>query len=178
MREGLLLLALFLFGSGVVEIKSAPTVREQIFFLKDKAHHQWCGYKSESEWPRQMVPIPPLIVGGAEYENNRLSLVHVSEVDETADWRVYDDYVVNKNGDLESLKREISIIPGHVNEEEIWIIKNGVAIQQGPKTDPNSRPVLLNVPVITKLRSFPFWPLLRDKRQEVLSKGQACAPEK
>jgi hypothetical protein len=148
-----------------------------IFFFKDAAHGQWCAFKSESEWRAEMGLIPPKIVGGIEYKDNRVSVVHVSEVDETADWRVYDSYTVTKDGKLDSLKRQITIPSESVNDEEVWVIRNGRATKQGGKTNTDSRGVLLNIPVVTSVQSFPFWPL-SGKLQEIREKGKVCIPDK
>ena len=44
----------------------------------------------------QVQVLGAMIVGAADYKNERVSAVHVTEVDETGDWAVNDEYTLTQ----------------------------------------------------------------------------------
>lgn len=158
----------------LVTISSAQS-EVAIFFLRDQTHRQWCAFKSESEWHTAMGLVPPHVVGGIEYKDDRVAMVYVSEVDSTGDWKVYDGYTVTPDGKLDRLNRHVTIPSAGVDDEEVWAIKNGRATKQDGK--PSKRTYLLDVPIVTSPQSFPFWPL-SGKLVEILEKGKVCISDK
>jgi hypothetical protein len=119
--------------------------------------------------------VPPHVVGGIEYKDDRVAMVYVSEVDSTGDWKVYDGYTVTPDGKLDRLNRHVTIPSAGVDDEEVWAIKNGRATKQDGK--PSKRTYLLDVPIVTSPQSFPFWPL-SGKLVEILEKGKVCISDK
>jgi hypothetical protein len=107
----------------------------------------------------------------------------MTEVDETGDWTTFDKYSVDKNETLTTLDRTIDIADG-LREEQFWTIRNGEATKQKSTAHslitgevvPNGKFWIPSTPVITKLQAFPFWPFVRDKRQEIQSRGSVCMP--
>jgi hypothetical protein len=176
-----LLATLVMSNVGFAQRKSG----KEIFFLEDDQRRQWCGYSDQSEWKSAVQSLSAMIVGGVAYLKDRVSVIHVTETDESGDWAVYDEYTLDQNGRLQKLKRTINVLPGRITEDQIFRIENGKAIQESrssrelgtgkPTQFPggNWRP---DLPVITNVQAFPFWPLILDARAEILAKGKACVP--
>lgn len=106
----------------------------KVYFLNDDSHKQWCGYASESRLKTQIQTLRAMIVGEADYKNDRVYAIHITEVDETGDWAVNDEYTdeytLDESETIRSLKRTINIIPEDNSEEQLFLIKNGKVIKQ------------------------------------------------
>jgi hypothetical protein len=110
-----------------------------------------------------------------------MSEIHVTQTDQTGDWAVNDEYILDQNERLQTLKRTINIIPEDTSEKQMFQIKNGKAVKQSSRqTDLRSGEATQKSvdwfhepPVITNMRGFLFLPL-SDKRREVWSRGEAC----
>ena len=129
-----------------------------------------------------MVAAPQ--VARVDYSNGRIAFVYMTDIHETGDWTTFDKYSFDKNEILTDLERTIDI-PSGLREEQSWTIRNNAAIKQkstlrNSKTNEvvSSRDVWFPSPAVAaRQQAFPFWRLIRDKRQEILSKGRACADE-
>jgi len=93
-------------------------------------------------------------------------------VDDTGDWSVSDTYQLSDKNQLSALVRVISLRDG--DKKEFWLIKNGKATRQPPAGSVPTLDFIPDLPVVTDLKAFPFWPLLRDSQREIRSKGMAC----
>jgi hypothetical protein len=153
-----------------------------VCFLKDDLHKRWCGYASESQMKAQVQSLGAMVVGCVEYTNGLISAVRVTEVDETGDWAVNDEYALEKNETIKALKRTINILPENTSEEQQFLIERGQAVKtrstyrelRTGKIIQESVDWFQSPPVITDIRSFPFSNLIGDKRFEIWSKGKAC----
>jgi hypothetical protein len=172
----------------VVEWATAQTTSPEhstktIYFLKDDARNEWCGYASEAQFKSQVEPRMAREVGGADYDSY-LTTVHFTEEDETGDWTVFDEYTLDKSGVIRSLIRKIEIIPENAAEQYRFRIENGKAVTVGTtfrELDtgrPRKRAVgwFKQPPIVTDPKTFSFWRFLQSEREEVLSKGEACTP--
>jgi hypothetical protein len=56
-----------------------------IYFLRDKAHKQWCGYAEES---RLVQRLRAMVTAKVVYTSGHVSAVYLTEEDETGDWMV------------------------------------------------------------------------------------------
>ena len=157
---------------------------KKVYFLKDDSHKQWCGYSSESLLKTQVQVLMAMVVGAVDYKDDRVSAVHVTEVDETGDWAVNDEYTLDAN-EIQSLKRTINIIPEDNSEEQLFRISNGKAIKQQStnrelrtgKPTQNTVSWFKSPPVITEIKAFPFATLITGKQHAVWSTGAVCIPE-
>ena len=155
-----------------------------VYFLRDESHKQWCAYATESRFEVQIQALSAVVVGGADYVDGRLSLVRVTETDETGDWAVNDVYTYNKSGQIKSLKGTINILPEDSSEEQLFVIENGRVVKQQSvyrelrtgKASQKSVNWFKAPPVITTTGAFPFSDLIGSKRNEVRSKGTVCIP--
>jgi len=153
-----------------------------IYFLRDDAHEQWCGYADESRLKARVQPLHAMVVGRADYTDGRVSAVRLTEVDETGDWAVNDDYGLDARERIQSLKRTISILPEDTSEEQLFVIRDGRANRQRStyRELSSGRPAQKHVdwfeppPVVTSLQAFPFSALIARTQQAVWSKGEVC----
>ncbi|HXE11606.1 MAG TPA: hypothetical protein VN633_05770 [Bryobacteraceae bacterium] len=127
-----------------------------------------------------------MIVGEVDYKNGRVHAIHITEVDETGDWAVNDEYTLDESETIQSLKRTINIIPEDNSEEQLFLIKNGKAIKQSSthRELRTSKPAKGTVNwfeaprVITEIKAFPFATLITKKQQVVWSTGEVCVPKR
>lgn len=160
---------------------SQITVRT-IYFLKDDASKQWCGYASESKFKDQIRLLRALDVGAADFQHFSLSTVHWTQTDETGDWAVNDEYSLNNKQEIRTLNRTINILPERLSEEQSFIIRDHTVIQQSDEhyelgtrqTTQKSVDWFKAPPVFTEVRYLPFSPLIVSKKSEIWSKGVAC----
>jgi hypothetical protein len=187
--EAAILLLFALFASAAVgHAQPSKTAPKNLYILNDEADDRWCAYTSESEW-RSKVDSPKTearTVARVEYTSGRISDIYVTSEDDPAagDWTVSDVYFLDKSENLHSLNRTINVIPGRIKELEIWAIHNGKPIKQSTRDPDSLKPVkpagewVPSVPIFPSVRDFPFWPLIHDRRQEILqeilSVGSAC----
>lgn len=176
-------------AAAVLNLAFAQSAQDQktgktISFLKDDLGQQWCAYASESQFKAQIKERTAFVVGGADYADGRIVRVRVTETDETGDWTVSDDYSFDSDGNIESLKRVINILPEDSSEEQLFIIKNGKAVKQRSVRHKlrnlmaRQKPVdgFQEPPVITSAANFPFADLIGGKREAVWSQGSVCLP--
>ena len=158
----------------------------RIYFLRDNSHKRWCGYASEPRLRAQVQVLRAMVVGAAYYEANIITVVHVTEVDETGDWAVNDAYTFDEKGGIAALRRTINVIPEDFSEEQVFRISGGKATEQsGVYRDLHTGKLVLEKtadwfeppPVMTDPRKFDFWALIAAQRQSVWSRGEACVPD-
>jgi hypothetical protein len=184
------LIMLSLTNCALAQNKQEQLTGKNMYFLLDQ-DFRWCAYSNEAKWKSEVRSLSAMTVAQIDYANGRISVVSVTEQDEAGDWAVYDTYSLGKSENLQNLKRVINFLPGRLNEEEMWLIQNGKATKQRsthrnvvtlepmPLTDTELRDMFLpEVTIITRVQDFPFWSLIRDKREEILSKGKVCIAEK
>jgi hypothetical protein len=155
-----------------------------IYFLRDDPHGQWCGYASESRLKLQIQPLKAMVVGKVDYSDGRVSVVHLTETDETGDWAVSDEYTLDENGEVRGLKRTINILPEDTSEQQMFVIEKGKATKRRTtyRDLRTGRPTHKSAdwfeppPVITNLRAFPFWTLIVGNQQLVWSNEVFCVP--
>ena len=175
---------------GVVFVKQAFTqsVSRNIPLLDDTEHHQWCAYRSESDWTAEVRSLNALSVGTLEYTGDHISKIDVTAEDESGDWIVYDHYALDSGGKIRELSRTINILPGDRSENETYIIRDEKARKQSSSTERLSTKEVLpsqqdqetwlpNVPVVTRLKDFPFSDLISKKSLDT-SSSKVCIPEK
>jgi hypothetical protein len=156
-----------------------------IYFLRDDARRQWCGYASQSRFKAQVQPLRAEVFGKVDYRNSRVSRVYVTETDETGDWAVNDEYSVDDDGKLRTLKRTINILPEGTSEEQLFAMENGKANRRRSTYHElrSGRPTEKHVdwfeapPVIASPQEFPFFALIAGKQQSIWSGGEVCVPD-
>jgi len=175
--------ALFVFCTAVSI--SAPT--DGSLYLLTDVGGRWCGYSTEKLWTaaKESTTGVPL-VARVDYAGGRVAFVYVTTADETGDWTTYDKYIIDKGAMLTSLERTI-VIPDGLRQEQYWSIRNGHATEEKSTNYKLTTNEIvpdrgISVPdtdaVITRMQEFPFWPLIRDKRPEILSSGKVCMADK
>jgi hypothetical protein len=175
----LLVLGVMLFA---LLVGQTSAQEKMVCFLKDDAHQQWCGYSSEAKMKDQVQPLNALVLGCAKYVNGHVSVLRITETDETGDWAVNDEYTLNNAEKIVTLKRTINILPGNTSEEQLFIIENGKAAKQGSvyrelrtgRATQRSADWFQPLPVFTDKQAFPFSSLLIGKRFDVWAKGKVC----
>jgi len=164
-------------------ISTSAQGRDGSLYLLAHDDGRWCGLRDEQLWSSEKASSANvLIVGRVDYASGRVAFVYVTTVAESGDWTTYDKYSFDKDEVLTSLERTI-VIPDGLKQEQLWSIRNGHATEQ-KSTNRNlaTNEIVpdgaISVPdteeVITRIQAFPFWPLMREKRPGVLSKGRIC----
>lgn len=163
-------------------------VNKSVYFLEDHQQHQWCGYRTERAWNSDIDAVSAEVSGIVDYANGHIMSVRLATVDwpGAGDWAIFDTYSLDANGKLSSLKRVINVLPGDRSEHEEWLIQDGKATKQRSSTlsletqKPAERPAveLPRMAIVTSIERFPFWPLIRDKEQEIGAKGKVCISDK
>ena len=175
------------FSLGCAAAQSTTQARE-MFIINDSQHERWCAYRNKGESRSESQRMDSTVVAGVLYgDDGRVATVHVTEGDESGDWSVDDRYSLDKSGNMMALSRVIDSFILGITEEERFRIYGGKAtrvsvVSRASRTGQSAQPLtgdyLPDVPVITSVQSFPFWPIVRDKQREVWSKGRVCAPTK
>jgi hypothetical protein len=148
----------------------------KLYLLDAAAGRQWCVYRREAEWNADVQRQQAMVVGTAEYKNDRLVAVNVIEQDESGDWIVYDNYSIGAAGEPQSLKRTVNILPGERSEELVFQLRARQATQQSRTTRQlgtgrplrNTEAWLPSVRVVTSVEAFPFAPLIGLDRVKTL----------
>lgn len=172
-----------LMGSALAQVRPSPISDREIFLVEDPQSRRWCGYSSKSASKSEAERLNAMVVVGVENTNGLISTVHVTEWDESGDWSVDDTYSLDKKQKLQTLLRVTDNFSLGITQERQYRIENGEAVMKSSRSRAGrtgtpiadlSSDDLPDVPITSDLRSFPFWPLIRDRRHEVLSKGVAC----
>jgi hypothetical protein len=152
-------------------------------YLLGQGDGTWCGFSTERMWTSEKDSgTHVLLVGKLDYFRGRVAVIYVTSLAETGDWTTYDKYSLDNTGSISSLERTIEV-PEGFKQEQLWTIKNGHATEQKSLTlnlatnelVSEDKVSVSSPDVVTKLQEFPFWPLVRDHRQEIISKGKYCA---
>jgi hypothetical protein len=147
--------------------------------VKEGPSSQWCAYTSMALFESEAKRLRPLTVGEVTYRNAVISAIHIEESDESGDWGLSDDYDLDERGTVRTVKRALHVIPGDIDRDEVWIVKNGKAILQkrvireGGKVTAHPDNWAPDVPVRTTLSAFPFASLVR-RREAIAGNGTAC----
>jgi len=179
----LLLFPLFI-STAMGQVQSPKAAPKSFYVVNDEVNDRWCAYTSESEW-RSRVDSPETdarTLARLEYTKGRVSSIYVTNLDDpgAGDWTIFDLYSLDKSEKLRSINRTINVIPGSINELEIWAIQNGKPVKESTRDPVSLKPVkptnewVPNVPIFGSVSAFPFWPLIHDRWQEILSRGSAC----
>jgi hypothetical protein len=165
----------------------STTQTREIFIINDNQHARWCAYKNKAESRSESQRMDSTVVAGVQYgSDGRVATVHITQGDESGDWSVDDRYSLDKSGNITALSRVIDSFTLGVTEEERFRIYKGKAtrvsiVSRASRTGQSAQPLtgdyLPDVPVITNVESFSFWPIVRDKRNEVWSKARVCVPK-
>ena len=164
-------------------VASAESSARSLYLLEDD-HGRWCGFRTERLWTAEKASAATS--ARVDYANGRVAFVYMSKPDESGDWTTYDKYTFDKNEILSSLERTMDIIAVGIKEEQLWTIKNGRAVEQKHtsrdlmtnKVVPDQNMLNPSPDIITSGKTFPFWPLVRDKWPEVISKGRVCLDQR
>lgn len=156
-----------------------------IYFLKDDLHERWCGYASESRFKTEVQLLRAQVVGKTDYMNGRVSVVHVTITDESGDWAVNDDYTLDNNQNVRSLKRTINILPEDTSEEQLFVMEKGQPHRQRSayrdlRSGQSTRKRVdwfQAPPIITELTNFPFGALIFESQYRIWTSGQECVSE-
>jgi hypothetical protein len=148
--------------------------------VKEGESSQWCAYTSKALFESEAKRLRPMTVGEVTYRNTLVSAIHIEESDESGDWGVSEDYVLDERGAVRALTRALHVIPGDVDRDEVWIVQNGRAILQkrvireGGKVTAHPDNWAPDIPIRTTLGAFPFSGLLVRRRQAIVDIGSAC----
>ena len=180
-----LFLIAFFVNTDMGQTKPPTVPAKSLYFLNDP-DERWCAFNRESEWRSEVEMLGALTTAVAKYTGSRISSIDVTTEDnpEAGDWVIFDTYSLGKDQTFQSLKRTINVLPGFTSELETWLIQNGKAIKQSsvsrdldtlkPKPVQATGIWLPSAPIFTRLSALPFWPLVRDKRQQISSGREAC----
>lgn len=174
---------LLLLGSVSTNYAIGQTVLKQLFLLQDSVHQQWYAYRTETAWASEVKSLTSPVVASIEYTDGRVSKVSLTEEDEAADWIVYDAYVLNKKGAVDTLSRTLNILADDRRVEVTYAIKDGIAKEQAKTSRRlSTKEILLSqkdwlpdIPVVTRVQDFPFFPILGDKHPETWPRGRKCS---
>jgi len=176
--------SLLLFVSfAQAQVRSESVSTREIFVVKDDQHDQWCGYRSKVESKSEAQRLNSTVVVGVKYDNGQIASIHVTEGDDSGDWNVDDQYLLDKKENLKTLSRVIDNSTLGVTQKEQFKIANGKAIRQsivsrtsrtGERAEELSGDYLPEVPVVPNIQMFAFWPFIRAKQQEIWIKGKVC----
>src|SRR5450759_323329 len=140
----------------------------KLFLLEDAGHHLWCAYADETTWKVAVEKSSSDVVATIEYISGRASKISFTQQDETGDWIAYDRYSLGDTGALEALNRTVNVLPGNRSVEQTFTIKDGKFQKKSTASRnldtheliPPTNDWLPDLPVMTNLRAFPFFPLL------------------
>ncbi len=175
-------LLLLLLNTIFVQLASCQAGVKKVYLLEDRAHQQWCGYKIEATWGSEKESLSALVVGTAEYRNDRLSTIALTEAGESGDWIVYDNYSLDREGRVQSLKRTTNVLPGDSSVEQVFTNRNGSMTIVSTTTrslstgDPKAvTPIdVPSVPILGNLQEFRFASLIVNRLAEIESAGKVC----
>jgi hypothetical protein len=187
MRTKLVVALLIVLPAATGNLQRPPQTEQiKLFILHDVKQRQWCIYASESQWKSDVNSSGAPTVASLEFEAGHLNAVDLTHQDEAGDWIVYDQYELGRTGELQQDQREIRILPGDRLVKEVYLIRDGIAHKQNSNTQSlstgqkltNVEDWLPDVPVISRLKDFPFAPLIGVDRSRILAKGKICDASK
>jgi len=160
----------------------SPVQSRTVYLLDDAVHHQWCLFASELPWRSAVRAASATRVATAEYDQEHVISLNVTEEDGAGDWTVYDRYSLDRSGKLQMLRRTINVLPGERSVEQLYSIRSGkvVLVHRTVRDLSTGRPASLSgtwlpkLPITTKLAPFPFYSLLNRGPLGPGSTGPAC----
>lgn len=210
MRNDLLLVMVAVTAAlGLMQAKQSsnsqpqsPQASSRVYFLEDPmwtpyrddsnvgdafklgAERRWCGYASESELEAGVGNLRPMKTGSVEYRGNVISAIHLDQADESGDWEASDDYTLDTQGQVLTLHRKFTLIPGDISVDETWSVRDGKATLAKRVTRHNNNVMKYpsdlavgHLPRFTNLTEFRFEDFFRRYRGEILSGGEVCEKE-
>jgi hypothetical protein len=166
---------------------AAPRSSTVRFFLRDDVLRQWCGYSSQQTWATRVKSVHPEMMGSVEFSNTRLSRIFLRQTDSTGDWVLDDRYDLDRKGEFARLLRVIGYLSENELKQESYGIGGGRATRKSSSasnlTTHDSLPLPRALddyetwPVYTRIRDFPFAPLLKGLTNSGLRDGELCVPQ-
>ena len=164
---------ILLAGNCLGQLGSRTAADYKLYVLHNSyADEQWCAYRDLSTFKTEIETRRSPEVGTLAFTGGTLATVNLNSQGEGGDWRVDETYQLDGRDRLIALSRTISLRDG--DAQEAWLIKNGKAVKQ-----PSTRPApnlefVPDLPVVTDVKAFPFWPLVRTTSRRFRSAGMAC----
>jgi len=139
------------------------------FLLLDTRSSEWCAYTEHGRWRADVEAVNSPVVATVAYSNRRHpTVITVTEESESGDWMVDDIYSLSPSGQVQTLKRTISMLPGDLQIEQWYAFKEGKPVMQSavqrslsqhkPRTMKSAW--LPDVPIVSDIRRFPFYGLV------------------
>jgi len=157
--------------------------QEEVVVLNNAKLGLWCIYPSEARWKSDSEAPPTASVATLTTVGGILATIQLNEVDEAADYMIFNHYMIGPDGELQKLKRRVNFLPNDTATTEEYAIRNGKAFKQGrvvrslttgKEIANQQHDWLSKLPVITRVRDFPFASLLNIKHEKLVEKGKIC----
>jgi hypothetical protein len=173
---------LFEADSASAQLQTKPL---RVFLLENVVHNEWCSNTAEPTWKAAVQQIGAMTVGILFYSNNELTRIDLRETDESSDWIVYDNYSLNRHGQIVKLNRLINMQVGDRSVSQIFSIKNDKAIRianiekrlsTGASVISPPREWLPDIDIKVDPKKFPFSGLIELSAVETTSRYCMKAP--
>jgi hypothetical protein len=164
---------------------STAKAENRIFVLERPESGLLCGFVSEHQWaqfPREKNDVD--IVAVASRVDGVVSSILVERF--TEDTATYDEYSIDRKGNINRLKRTFDVVPDRVTREQIWSIRDGKAVKTSESwmEFKTHRPIAPHKeiedfgtsPIILRMADFPFYSLIIDRHPERWPSGNLCIP--
>ncbi|HVO97672.1 MAG TPA: hypothetical protein VMT15_06375 [Bryobacteraceae bacterium] len=179
-------LSILMFWIGVSMANPSASAQEgsRIFILEVPQSGLLCGYTTEREWAKIPQEKNPTFVAVVDSTSGIVSSILVERL--TEDTAIYDEYSIDRNGNVRQLKRKLDVIPDRITREETWTIRGGSAVKTSESwmEYKTHRPIdpdkdladLGKTPIMLRARDFPFSLLVADRHPERWLGGTRCVP--
>jgi hypothetical protein len=175
-----LLVAILALATG-----STAKAENRIFVLERPESGQLCGFINERQWaqfPRERNDID--VVAVVSLADGVVASILVERYSE--DTATYDEYSVDRKGNIDRLKRTFDVVPDRITREQIWSIRDGKAVKTSESwmEFKTHRPIAPHKeiedfgtsPIIFRVMDFPFYPLIIDGHPDRWPSGSYCIP--
>jgi hypothetical protein len=121
-------------------------------------------------------------VASVEYSNRRIKIINTTQVDETRDWIVYEQYDLDDEGNIRQIKRTMNVLPGDISKEDVYVNIGGVfknvstesrSLTTGKKMTTESV-WFPSLPLVRRIRNFSFAALILDRHSQMSLPGKVC----
>lgn len=162
----------FLAWGGLFAQVTANGPADFRLYVRGDSDDRYCVFGDADAWKSAIKSRDTSESGTLIFEKGSIRTIEIQYSDETGDWSANDIYHLDDTRRLTSLSRIVRVRDG--TREETWSISGAKATRQQIGKRAPQLEFVPELPVVTDLKSFPFWIIVDGKEREIRSKGMVC----
>ena len=160
-----------IIGGLLLQLSTAVAEVEapRLYLLEVPKTHQWCTYASQSVWNAAVQKTGSAKVAELTFRGDRMSVISITETDESGDWMVFDRYLLDELGRPYKLFRTLNVLSGDrsvieafsLSEDKVTKLSTrSKQLRTGRNVPPSEDVWLPHIPIARRLNMLPFSDLL------------------